>query len=148
MSWLSEFDEELGARRVRRSVRERLVAELADHLACEEGQPAPVEPTRLGGAREIAAECAEELATDEGRRSAFVAFAALALTAIALFATQMGLGAIGYPGYDHGLSAAISLPSILGSSSAPRSRSSRACSPAGARFGAGASACFLPQRSR
>ena len=114
MSWLSEFDAELGARRVRRAVRERLVAELADHLACEEGQPTRIVLTRLGAAREIAAECADELATDEGRRSAFVAFAALALTALALVATQIGLGAIGYPGYDRGLSAAISVPSILG----------------------------------
>ncbi len=114
MSWLNEFEDELAARRVRRAARERLVAELADHLACEEGQPEPIALTRLGAAREIAAECAEELAADEGRRSAFVAFAALAVTAIALAATQMGLAAIGYPGYDRGLSAAISLPSLLG----------------------------------
>jgi hypothetical protein len=113
VSWLSDFEEELGARRVRRAVRERLVAELADHLACEEGQPTRLVLTRLGAAREIAAECADELATDEGRRAALVAFAALALTAFALISTQIGLGAIGYPGYDHGLSAAISLPSIF-----------------------------------
>ena len=114
MSWLSEFEEELGVRGVRRRVRERLVAELGDHLACEEDQQTSVVPTRLGGAREIAREYADELATDEGRRAAFAAFAALALTALAVVATQMSLGAIGYPGYDRGLSAAVSLPSILG----------------------------------
>ena len=114
MSWLSEFDEELRRRGVRRRVRERLVAELGDHIACEEGQPSNATSTRLGAAREIAGAYADELATDEGRRSAFIAFAALGLTALALIATQMGLGAIGYPGYDRGLSTAISLPSILG----------------------------------
>jgi hypothetical protein len=114
VSWLSEFEEELVRRGVRPRVRERLVAELGDHLACEAGQPPHVVPTRLGSARELAGEYADELATDEGRRSAFVAFAALALTALALVATQMGLGAIGYPGYDRGLSTALSLPSILG----------------------------------
>ena len=114
MSWLAEFDDELGRRGVRRRVRERLVAELGDHLACEEDEPSNATPTRLGAAREIAGAYADELATDEGRRSTLVAFTALAFTAVALIATQMGLGAIGYPGYDHGLSAAISLPSILG----------------------------------
>jgi hypothetical protein len=114
MSWLAEFDEELRVRRVRGGVRERLVAELADHLACAEGQPTQIVLTRLGAARQIAGECADELASDEGRRFAFVAFAALALTALALLATQMGLGAIGYPGYDRGLSTVVSLPSIAG----------------------------------
>ena len=113
MSWLSEFDEELGARGVRRAVRERLVAELADHQACEDGTSTPIALTRLGAAREIAGQCADELATDEGRRSAFIAFGALAVAAVALIATQLGLGAIGYPGYDRGLSSGLSLPSIL-----------------------------------
>lgn len=114
MTWLAEFEQELSARGVRRHVRARLVAELGDHLACEEDRPAHVAPTRLGEPRQIAGAYADELATDEGRRSAFAAFAALAFTAVALVATQMGLGAIGYPGYDRGLSAALSLPSILG----------------------------------
>lgn len=113
MSWLEEFDHELGVRRVRRTVRDRLVAELADHVACEEDHSSPAARTRLGAPREIAGQCADELASDEGRRAAFVAFGALALTAAALIATQLGLGAIGYPGYDRGLTAAISLPSIL-----------------------------------
>jgi len=113
MSWLSEFEDELAARRVRRSVRERLVAELADHIACEEGQTARLELTRLGAARELAGQCADELAGDEARRGAFAAFAALALTAVALVASQTALGAIGYPGFNHGFSAALVLPAIF-----------------------------------
>jgi hypothetical protein len=113
VSWLAEFDDELARRRVRRRVRERLVAELADHLACEAGQATRLEMTRLGAAREIAGQCADELASDEGRRAALLAFAALALTGAALAATQTALGAIGYPGYSHGISTALSLPAIL-----------------------------------
>ena len=113
MSWLDEFEEELTARRVRRGARERLVAELADHLECERGWSTRLELTRLGAAREIAGQCAEELAADDARRGAFVAFAALALTAVALAVSQAALGAIGYPGFDHGFTTALSLPAIL-----------------------------------
>jgi len=113
MSWLTEFEDELVARRVRRTVRERLVAELADHLECERGWETRLELTRLGAAREIAGQYADELAADETRRGALVSFGALALTALALAVSQLTLGGVGYPGFDHGLSAALSLPAIL-----------------------------------
>jgi hypothetical protein len=108
MRWLGEFEDELRARRVRRSVRDRLVAELSDHLACEQGSA-----SRLGAARELAGQCADELAADEARRGALVAFAALALTAVALVVSLAALGAIGYPGFDHGFTTALSGPAIL-----------------------------------
>jgi hypothetical protein len=107
MRWLADFEDELVARHVRRAARERLVAELADHRACEQGQA-----TRLGDPREIAGQYADELAGDDARRGALGAFAALALTAVALTITQAALGAIGYPGFNHGFTSALSLPAI------------------------------------
>jgi hypothetical protein len=94
---------------VRRSVRERLLAELADHRACEPGS----EPTRLGSPRDLAARYADELAGADACRAALTAFAALALTAAAVLVTQVTLGGIGYPGFDHGFSAALSGPAIV-----------------------------------
>lgn len=108
MTWLDEFEDELRARHVRRLVRERLVAELGDHLVSEQGSTA-----RLGEPREIAGECADELAADEARRGALAAFAALALTAVGLVVSQAALGSIGYPGFDTGLATALSVPAII-----------------------------------
>lgn len=112
MSWLSELEDELAVRRVPRRARERLVAELADHLACEQGWATRLELTRLGAAREIAGQYADELATSDARRGAFAAFGALALTAAMLLVTLSTLGGIGYPGLGGGFSAALSLPAI------------------------------------
>jgi hypothetical protein len=109
VSWLSDFDEELTRRAIRPAVRERLLAEFADHIACEEGASTRIELTRLGAAREIAAQYAEELATDDARRGALVAFAALACAAVAFAAQQLTLARVGYPGFDHGFSSALSL---------------------------------------
>lgn len=108
MSWTAEFEQELAARGVRRAVRERLVAELADHIACE-----PAAERRLGDPREIAGHYADELASGDARRAAFAAFGALALTAGALLATLATLQRFGYPNFDAGLSTAISIPAIL-----------------------------------
>jgi hypothetical protein len=70
MSWLSEFEDELVARRVPRSSRERLAAELSDHLECEQGWETRLELTRLGAAREIAGQCPPTApAGARGRRS-------------------------------------------------------------------------------
>jgi hypothetical protein len=106
MSWLRELEGELIARRVRRPVRQRLIAELADHIASEPGFDA----ARLGPARDVAGRYADELAGDDARRAALWAFGALALTAVALLVTQATLGGIGYPGFDRGFSAALSGP--------------------------------------
>ncbi len=114
MSWLSEFDDELTARGIRPDARERLIAEFADHIACEQGAATRTEPTRLGVAREIASQYADELATDDARHGAFAVFAALSLAAVALVASQVSLGQLSsYPGFDRGFSVALSLPAIL-----------------------------------
>ena len=113
MSWLGEFEDELSDRRIRPAVRELLLAEFADHIACEQGEATRLELTRLGAAREIAAQYAEELAADDARRGALVAFAALVCAAVALLAQQIALGRIGYPGFNHGHSTPLSLVAIL-----------------------------------
>ena len=109
MSWLSEFDDELAARGIRSAARERLVAEFSDHLACEQGSSTV---TRLGAAREIAGQYADELAADDARHGAFGVFAALTCAAIALIVEQVTLGRIGYPGFDHGLSSVLALAAL------------------------------------
>ena len=109
MSWLGEFEDELTARGIRTAARERLVAEFADHLACEQGSSTRIALTRLGAAREIAGQYADELAADDARGGALAAFAALSCAAIALIVEQLTLGRVGYPGFNHGYSAALAL---------------------------------------
>jgi len=113
MSWLLEFEQELTRRRIRPAVRGRLLEEFADHIACEQGASTRIELTRLGAAREIAAQYAEELAADDARRGALVAFAALGCAAVALVVQQLTLARIGYPGFDHGYSTPLALISML-----------------------------------
>jgi len=114
VSWLEEFEQELQARRIRPDARDRLVAEFADHIACEQGTGMGGELTRLGVAREIAGQYADELGSDDARRGALAVFAALALAAVALAASQLSLGQLSrYPGFDHGFSVALSLPAIV-----------------------------------
>jgi uncharacterized membrane protein YidH (DUF202 family) len=112
VSWLREFEDELTARHVRPPARERIVAELRDHIACEQGAP-----TRLGAPREIAGQYADELGAHEVRAGAMRTFGALACTAVALLASQLALTRIGgmgrYPGFDRGFSTALSLPAIF-----------------------------------
>lgn len=111
MSWIGEFEEELRRRGVRAATRRRLLDEFSDHIACE--QEVRIELTRLGAAREIAGQYAEELATDETRHAALGGFAALALAAIALVVSQAALGRIGYPGFNHGTSTPLSVIAIV-----------------------------------
>jgi uncharacterized integral membrane protein len=113
MSWLGDFGDELERRRVRPAMRERLLAEFADHIACEQGEKTRIELTRLGAAREIAAQYADELAAEDARRGAFGAFAALACVAVAFVVQQLTLARIGYPGFNHGYSTPLALIAIL-----------------------------------
>jgi hypothetical protein len=114
MSWLRDFEAELSVRGVRPAVRERLLAELADHIACDEGAAAADACARLGVAREIARQYADELAADDARHGAFASFAALSCAGGALVISQLTLGRfVGYPGFDHGFSVALSLPALL-----------------------------------
>jgi hypothetical protein len=112
VSWLSEFEAELIERRIRPAARERLLAEFADHLACEQGSSTRLALTRLGVAREIAGQYADELAADDARHGALGVFAALACATVAFFVEQVTLGRIGYPGFDHGYSTALALAAI------------------------------------
>jgi hypothetical protein len=112
VSWLSEFEAELELRGIRPAARERLLAEFSDHIACEEGASTRLALTRLGTAREIAAQYADELAADDARRGALGAFAALTLAALAFLVAQLTLGRIGYPGFDHGYSTPLALSAI------------------------------------
>ncbi len=108
MSWLAEFDAELEARGIAPAQRERLVAELADHIACEQGAP-----TRLGPAREIAGQYADELGAELIRHGAAAVFAALSCAALALVVSQLTLGRVGYPGFNHGFSTPLALAAIV-----------------------------------
>jgi hypothetical protein len=116
MSWLDRLRAGLTARGVRGQARERIMLELADHIACEPGGE-----ERLGNADELAARFAEELGTDRSRRSALAAFAALSVTAVAVIASQLLLGgAVGYPGFNHGYSLLLAIPALLGIVIAPQ----------------------------
>lgn len=116
MSWLSDFSADLAARGISRSDRRRIILELEDHIACEPGCE-----QRLGDPALVAATFADELATDRARGSAFRAFGALVLAALALALSQLAIGpAGGYPGYDHGLSMAILFLALLGIVIAPQ----------------------------
>jgi hypothetical protein len=112
VSWLGEFEDELTVRGIRPAARERLVAEFADHLACEQGSSTRLALTRLGVARQIAGQYADELAADDARHGALGVFAALTCAAVALIVEQVTLGRIGYPGFNHGYSTALALAAI------------------------------------
>jgi hypothetical protein len=110
--WLSEFEQALIERGIRPAARERLVAELADHLACQQGSSTRHASTRLGVAREIAGQYADELAADDARHGALSVFAALTCAAVALIVEQVALGQIGYPGFNRGYSSALALTAL------------------------------------
>ena len=108
-TFLERLDHELAGRGVRRTLRRRIALEYADHLACD-----PESETQLGDPGELAGEFAAELAADEARRMARNAFMELALAALALVAGQLTIAAAGgYPGYNHGVSTALAVPTIL-----------------------------------
>lgn len=104
--WLHALAAELDGRRVPVRERRRILLELQDHIACE---PECVE--RLGDPGGLASSFADELAGDTARSSALRTFAALALAAVALVASQLALAR--YPGYRTGLSPAVSLPASI-----------------------------------
>jgi hypothetical protein len=116
MSWLEELHNELTARGVAGRRRERILAELGDHIACEPGCE-----ERLGPPAELAARFADELGTDMARRSAFMSFAALALAAAVLLLSQLVTHSTGrYPGFNRGHSLLLFIPAALGMILAPQ----------------------------
>jgi hypothetical protein len=114
VSFLERLDCELRARGVRTGVRERLLSEYADHLACD---PA----ADLGDACELAATFAAELAADDGRHDALLTFAALVAAAAAVLVGQLTLGAAGgTSGFDGGRSLAAGIACVLALLIAPQ----------------------------
>ena len=109
MSWLEILNRELTARGVPGRDRRRIVLEFRDHIDCEPGCEA-----RLGDPVALSATFADELASAESRRSACDAFAALAATAVVLVISQVTLGRVGYPGFNHGLTQALFWPALFG----------------------------------
>ncbi|MBV8396925.1 MAG: hypothetical protein JO064_11790 [Actinobacteria bacterium] len=76
MTYLDELARELRAVGIRGLRGRRIVAELADHLACDPDAD-------LGSPRALAQQFADELATRSTRRGAFAAFGGLAVAGIA-----------------------------------------------------------------
>lgn len=108
-AFIARLEEELATRRVRCSVRRRILLEYADHLACE-----PESEQRLGDPAQLAGAFAAELAADDARAVARNTFASLALAAFALVIGQLTIvPGGGYPGYNSGGSTALALIAIV-----------------------------------
>ncbi len=84
---IEELGRELTAVGIRGRQRERILAELSDHLACNPD-------AQLGDPRSLAAQFADELATDGTRRTALWTFGALVVTAFAVVGAQASLPTI------------------------------------------------------
>lgn len=102
MSWLETLERELRASGVPPGRRRRIVAELADHLACDPD-------ARLGEPSEIARQFANELGTVFARRAAYATFLALAPFGV-LFAALFALAAV----YTANSASRLTLPLVLG----------------------------------
>jgi hypothetical protein len=84
---IDELGRELTRVGIRGRRRDRILAEFADHLACDPD-------ANLGVPRLLAEQFADELATDAARRTALWTFGALVVTAIVLFVAQVSLPTI------------------------------------------------------
>jgi hypothetical protein len=109
MTWTQQLAAELDGRGIPARRRRAILLEIEDHIACD-----PAGVSRLGDPRELAAEFADELATQTARGGAWTAFGGLALAAFALIVSQLALGAAGgYPGFDNGYSTPLAVVAIL-----------------------------------
>jgi hypothetical protein len=81
---IDELGRELAAVGIRGGRRDRILAEFADHLACDPH-------AELGEPRALAAQFADELGTHAARRAALQAFGTLAVVAVAVGGTQAAL---------------------------------------------------------
>ncbi len=81
---IEQLGSELAAVGIRGRRRDRILAEFADHLACDP-------EARLGEPSELARQFADELATDAARRAALATFGALAVVAAAVALPQATL---------------------------------------------------------
>jgi hypothetical protein len=84
---IDELARELARVGIRGRRRERILTEFSDHLACD---PA----AQLGEPRQLAAQFADELASDAVRRTAFGTFSALAVVAFAVGVPQLTLPSV------------------------------------------------------
>jgi hypothetical protein len=84
---IKELGRELAAVGIRGRRRDRILAEFADHLACDP-------QAQLGEPRDLARQFADELATDSARRAAFATFGALAAVAAAVVLPQLALPSV------------------------------------------------------
>jgi hypothetical protein len=115
MSWLRALDSELRMLGVRARDRERIVLELEDHIECDPGSE-----ERLGDPATLAAAFVDELVTAKSRHAAFDLFTALAATAVVLAASQLGLGQVGYPGFNGPVGQVLVWPALFGVLLAPQ----------------------------
>ena len=81
---IDELARELARVGIRGRRRERILTEFADHLRCDP-------EAQLGEPRQLAAQFADELASDAARRTAFGTFSALAVVAFAVGLPQVTL---------------------------------------------------------
>jgi len=81
---IDELARELARVGIRGRRRERILTEFADHLRCDP-------EAQLGEPRQLAAQFADELASDAARRTAFGTFSALAVVAFAVGVPQVTL---------------------------------------------------------
>jgi hypothetical protein len=95
VSYLAELQRELARVGIRGRLRRRILDEAADHLA--EGEQA-----EFGDPRALAQLFADELATHETTKVAFVAFAALAAAGAAFAAAWLGIALQGWPDFGSG----------------------------------------------
>jgi hypothetical protein len=109
VSFIDRLDHELAARRVAPARRRRILLEYADHIRSD-----PSCEDRLGDPGELAQTFAAELAADDVRRTTGETFLALSLAAVALVVGQLLIApGGGYPGFNNGISIAISIPALL-----------------------------------
>ena len=81
---IDDLSRELAAVGIRGRRRARILAEFSDHLACDAD-------ARLGDARMLAAQFADDLATEAARRTAYATFGALGAVALAVGLPQLTL---------------------------------------------------------
>jgi hypothetical protein len=101
---IDELARELTAVGIRGRRRARILAEFADHLACDP-------QADLGEPRVLAAQFADELAVDSARHTAVATFVALAAVAAAVGLPQLALPSV--PDITGGKSAFLGAPATL-----------------------------------
>lgn len=90
MTYLDDLGRELARVGIRGRLRERILAEAADHLA--QG-----DESRFGDPGQLARQFADELATDCSRRAAFAAFGSLAVAGLGFAAAWLAIASAGFP---------------------------------------------------